>query len=62
MYICPFDEEGLISPIMSKAHPLKGHGLVIECNALAGTSWIPKCLWRSLQPLIKSIQSFSIVG
>ncbi|KAK2404265.1 hypothetical protein QL285_053625 [Trifolium repens] len=56
------DDAGLISPIKSKAQPLKGQGLITECNSLAGTCWIPACLWHSWQPLANSIQSLSIEG
>lgn len=47
MYLCPFDNEGLISPIMYKSHPLKVHDFTIECNSLAGICWIPEYLLHS---------------
>lgn len=62
MYMCYFDNVGFISPIMSKTQPLKGHGLMTQCNSLAGTCCFPECFWYSLQLLANSMQFFNIAG
>lgn len=45
--IFPLDEDELILHIMSKARPLKGHGLIIECNSLVGTCWLLEFFYHS---------------
>ena len=47
----PLWRRGLIWPIKSNPQPLNGHGLIIECNNVAGTNWISPNLWHSSHPL-----------